>query len=135
LANFSDRATPALDEFDSIDADQYSQNECFELYKEQYGDTDQSVELTQKNQSVELPSITIGEAPREKIAWHNGCQHAFVQLKVHGVLPIDNLTTFINLSGRTVSFGTKIEDRAARLMACVEVNRLSRKAAPCSQSP
>ena len=124
LANFSDSSNlPTLDEFaDSIDADQYSQNELLELYKEQYGDTDQSVELsyTEKIKALNYLQSRLAKTPKGEDSLAQWMPtRVCAQLKVHGVLSIDNLITFINLSGRTwYRLVPRLgRDRAARLMA------------------
>lgn len=124
LASFSDSSNlPTLDEFaDSIDADQYSQNELLELYKEQYGDTVQTVELSYKEKIKALNYLQsrLAKTPKGEDSLAQWMPtRVCAQLKVHGVLSIDNLITFINLSGRTwYRLVPRLgRDRAARLMS------------------
>lgn len=96
---------PSLGEFaDTLDSDMYSESDLIELYQEQYGSVDTSTEAFQrvKVKALDYLQGRLAKTPQGEDSLAQWLPVRLCSpLRVHGVLTLNNLVTFIRRSGRT----------------------------------
>jgi site-specific recombinase XerD len=117
---------PSLSEFaDTLETDMYSESELIALYQERYGDVGQGVDRGYK---AKLKALNYLQGRLAVTPNGDDCLSQWLPVRVcvplrsYGVLSLNNLITFINMSGRTwyrliPRLG---RERAGRLLAWLE---------------
>jgi site-specific recombinase XerD len=100
------RTVPSLNEFaDTLESDMYSESELIALYSEEYGsDISHPSALKQRGRlrALDYLQTRLAKTPRGADSLAQWLPPTLcTSLRVHGVLSLDNLVTFINASGRT----------------------------------